>query len=174
MILNHEKIRNRAKVDDQLFDRYFLSELRQNFVDNRTFRNRTKVDISYSTDVYDRTLSIIVPFGNRTKVDTNQKFDGTLKFWRTFRNRQKLIWVRLSTKFCLTFRDWLSWYQLFGNRTKVDTSQKFDGTLKFCLSNFSKLTQKSIRTKNSTELEVLTYFSPLCRRPTINLQLPWE
>ena len=27
------------------------------------------------------------------------------------------------------------------------------------LSNFSKLTQKSMRSKNSTELEVLTYFS---------------
>ena len=24
------------------------------------------------------------------------------------------LWVRLSTKFCLTFWNWLSWYQLFG------------------------------------------------------------
>ena len=42
------------KITNQKFDRtlsIIVNQKRQNFVDNHTFRNRTKVDISYSTDV---------------------------------------------------------------------------------------------------------------------------
>ena len=112
---------------------FWNQKIWRNFVDNR---NRSKVDDSYSTEVL------------RTK-----KFDGTLKFYRIFeinkswyelfdrcftnqkirRNFESSVvlfeinksWYEYDyrTKFCLTFRNRLSWYQLFENRTKLDARQ---------------------------------------------------
>ena len=83
---------------------------------------------------------------------TSQKFDGTLKFCCTFRKRQKLIWVRLSTKFCLTFWNWLSWYQLFGKRTNSIRTKKIWWNFKV-LMYFSKSTKVDMRyePKNSKQ-----------------------
>ena len=100
----------------------------QNFVDNQ---NRSKVDDSYSTDVLriknsmERWSSIVFfEIIKRSWYElfdrcfTNQKFDGTFEDLLYF---SKLTKIDMSTIIDITFRNWLSWYQLFGNRTKNST-----------------------------------------------------
>ena len=65
---------------------FYEPKIRWNFEVLLYFSKTTKVDMSYSTDVL------------RTK-----KFDGTLKFCCTFRNRQKLIMSTIIDKVLSNF-----------------------------------------------------------------------
>ena len=157
---------NQQKLIWVIRQMFYEPKIRWNFEVLLYFSKTTKVDMSTIIDKvlfnFLKLTKLISVIRKTNKVDTNQKkFDGTLKFWRIFRNRQKLIW---DTNQKFEAKNWwnfevLTYFYGQWNATSLSAHIPIQNwSLYPCGCQYRSIS------KSTLELWVLTYFSksPSC------------